>query len=74
MTNPSALPKCPPKIADMGKSEVLQLPDESHLPCTEAVQYNSVYETVTNTVSLVVLLIRLTETATNIQKSKERDV
>lgn len=66
MTNPSALPKCPPKIANVGKSEVLQLPDESYTRCTEATQYNSTSEIVTNIVSLVILLIRLTETVTNI--------
>lgn len=66
MTNSSALPKCPPKIANGRKSEGLRLPDESYIHHTEAVHHNSTSEIVTITVSLVVLSIQLTETLTNI--------
>lgn len=51
----------------MGKSEVLQLPEKWHVHCTEAVQHNSTSEIVTNTVLLVILLIWLTATVTNIE-------
>lgn len=66
MANPSVLPKRPPKIANIRKSEVFQLPDESSTCYTQAMQLNFTSRIVTNTISYVILLVWLTETTTNI--------